>query len=57
MQEHGLDPGLERIKSRTFNELRSGDRPNLVRMLTCEDIEVFAIMPGDRSGGLSEGGR
>lgn len=38
---------MERIENRTFDELKPGDTASLVRTLTFEDIEVFAIMSGD----------
>jgi acyl dehydratase len=38
---------MERIVNQTFDELKPGDTASLVRTLTYEDIEVFAIMSGD----------
>jgi H+-transporting ATPase len=38
---------MERIENRTFDELKPGDTASLVRTLTYEDIEVFAVMSGD----------
>ena len=38
---------MERIENRTFDEIKPGDTASLVRTLTYEDIEVFAIMSGD----------
>jgi acyl dehydratase len=42
--EEGL---MERIENRTFDEIQLGDTASLVRTLTHQDIEVFAIMSGD----------
>jgi len=39
--------GIDRIENRTFDELQPGDTASLVRTLTYEDIELFAIMSGD----------
>ena len=38
---------MPRIENKTFDEIRLGDTASLVRTLTHEDIEVFAIMSGD----------
>ncbi|MGD0473458.1 MAG: bifunctional enoyl-CoA hydratase/phosphate acetyltransferase [Candidatus Velthaea sp.] len=38
---------LDRIENRTFDELQPGDSASLVRTLTYEDIELFAVMSGD----------
>jgi H+-transporting ATPase len=38
---------MELIENRTFDELKPGDTASLVRTLTYEDIEIFAIMSGD----------
>src|SRR5512142_2968577 len=35
------------IENRTFDEIQIGERASLVRTLTREDIELFAIMSGD----------
>ncbi len=42
-----ISHGLDRIENRTFDELQPGDTASLVRTLTHEDIELFAIMSGD----------
>jgi phosphotransacetylase/acyl dehydratase len=39
--------GIDRIENRTFDELQPGDTASLVRTLTHEDVELFAIMSGD----------
>lgn len=38
---------MQCIENRTFDELKPGDTASLVRTLTYEDIERFAIMSGD----------
>src|SRR5450631_4592867 len=42
-----MSHGFNRIENRTFDELQPGDTASLVRTLTYEDIELFAIMSGD----------
>jgi phosphate acetyltransferase len=39
--------GSDRIENRTFDELQPGDTASLIRTLTHQDIELFAIMSGD----------
>jgi phosphotransacetylase/acyl dehydratase len=38
---------LDMIENRTFDEMKVGDTASLVRTLSKEDIELFAIMSGD----------
>ncbi|KIZ40246.1 MaoC/PaaZ C-terminal domain-containing protein, partial [Rhodopseudomonas palustris] len=38
---------MEQIENRTFDEIRVGDTASLVRTLSYQDIELFAIMSGD----------
>ncbi len=38
---------MNMIENRTFDEIQSGDTASLVRTLSREDIELFAIMSGD----------
>jgi phosphate acetyltransferase len=38
---------MERIENRTFDEIKLGDVASLVRTLSEQDIQVFAIMSGD----------
>ncbi len=38
---------MEMIENRTFDELEVGASASLVRTLTAEDIELFAVMSGD----------
>lgn len=38
---------METIRNRTFDELKVGDSASLVRTLTRNDIELFAVMSGD----------
>jgi phosphate acetyltransferase len=38
---------MELIENRTFNEIQVGETANLVRTLSKEDIELFAVMSGD----------
>ena len=35
------------IENRTFDEIQIGESASLVRTLTREDIELFAVMSGD----------
>jgi len=35
------------IENRTFDEIQIGESASLVRTLTREDIEIFAVMSGD----------
>ena len=35
------------IENKTFDEIKIGDKASLVRTLTKEDIELFAVMSGD----------
>jgi len=41
------EKGMELIENHTFDELQPGDTASLVRTLSFEDIEIFAIMSGD----------
>lgn len=38
---------MDYIENRTFEEIRIGDSASLVRTLTREDIDLFAVMSGD----------
>ena len=38
---------MEMIENRTFDEIQIGESASLVRTLTREDIELFAVMSGD----------
>src|SRR5690242_15325671 len=38
---------MDYIENRTFDEINMGDTASLVRTLTKEDIELFAVMSGD----------
>jgi acyl dehydratase len=38
---------LHMIENRTFDEMKVGETASLVRTLSREDIELFAIMSGD----------
>src|SRR5712692_1633236 len=38
---------MEMIENRTFDEIKLGDTASLVRTLSREDIDLFAIMSGD----------
>ena len=38
---------MDMIENRTFDEIQIGESANLVRTLTREDIELFAVMSGD----------
>lgn len=38
---------MDRIENRIFDELQIGDTASIVRTLTKEDIELFAVMSGD----------
>ena len=38
---------MDMIENRTFDEIAVGDGASLVRTLSREDIELFAIMSGD----------
>jgi phosphate acetyltransferase len=38
---------MDMIENRTFNEIKVGDTASLVRTLSKEDIELFAVMSGD----------
>lgn len=38
---------MDRIENKTFDELQIGDTASIVRTLTKEDIELFAVMSGD----------
>ncbi|MEO5338129.1 MAG: bifunctional enoyl-CoA hydratase/phosphate acetyltransferase [Magnetospirillum sp. WYHS-4] len=38
---------MEYIENRTFDEIRVGDSASVVRTLSQEDIELFAVMSGD----------
>jgi acyl dehydratase len=38
---------LDMIENRTFDEMKLGDSASLVRTLSREDIELFAVMSGD----------
>ena len=38
---------MEYIENRTFDEIKIGDSASIVRTLTQEDIELFAVMSGD----------
>jgi phosphotransacetylase/acyl dehydratase len=38
---------MEYIENRTFDEIRIGDSASLVRTLSRDDIELFAVMSGD----------
>lgn len=35
------------IENKTFEEIKIGDSANLQRLLTIDDIELFAVMSGD----------
>src|ERR1022692_1136123 len=39
--------GMESIENKTFVEIKLGDTASLVRTLTHQDIELFAVMSGD----------
>src|SRR5436305_7453189 len=38
---------MDMIENRTFHEIKVGDTASLVRRLSKEDIELFAVMSGD----------
>jgi acyl dehydratase len=38
---------VETIENKTFDEIQVGDSASLVRTLSKEDIELFAVMSGD----------
>jgi phosphate acetyltransferase/phosphate butyryltransferase len=38
---------MEHIENRTFDEIKIGDPASLVRTLTRDDINLFAVMSGD----------
>src|SRR6516164_320134 len=38
---------MDMIENRTFDEIKVGDTASLVRTLSKEDIELFAVMSGD----------
>src|SRR5512146_2057739 len=38
---------MEYIENRTFDEIKVGDSASLVRTLTQDDIDIFAVMSGD----------
>jgi phosphotransacetylase/acyl dehydratase len=42
----GIEPQLF-VENRTFDEIEVGDRASLVRTLSRDDIELFAVMSGD----------
>lgn len=47
-QEQGIaGPALIMIENQTFDEMKVGDSASLVRALSKEDIELFAVMSGD----------
>ncbi|WP_444667699.1 bifunctional enoyl-CoA hydratase/phosphate acetyltransferase [Cereibacter changlensis] len=43
----GCDPSFTTIENRTLDELQIGDSAETERVLTTEDIELFAVMSGD----------
>ncbi|MCE6952311.1 bifunctional enoyl-CoA hydratase/phosphate acetyltransferase [Cereibacter sphaeroides] len=43
----GCDPSITTVENRTLEELHIGDSAEVDRVLTPEDIELFAVMSGD----------
>ncbi|SNX72404.1 phosphate acetyltransferase/phosphate butyryltransferase [Cereibacter ovatus] len=43
----GCDPSITTVENRTLQELSIGDSAEVDRVLTQEDIELFAVMSGD----------
>ncbi|MFQ6752857.1 bifunctional enoyl-CoA hydratase/phosphate acetyltransferase [Cereibacter sphaeroides] len=43
----GCDPSITTVENRTLDELQIGDSAEVDRVLTPEDIELFAVMSGD----------
>jgi phosphate acetyltransferase len=42
-----VEPGLDFIENKTYDEIRVGDTASLQRTLTPRDIQLFAVMSGD----------